>query len=310
MSAALARSGHVIEVDFRGVKVRREGDYLHATDMWRACGSDPSRKPYEWFRQKGTRELLAAAEGSDREGAALSVRSDAGAGSAGRGGNTWLHKRIAIAYACYLDPDFHLFVIDQFLDVAEGRSGIVRAEPSGDLSATQIALIDRVADRIAAPIVGALIKLENDVGAVAAEQARQAEAQRKLADEQRRLAEEQARQSDEMRLNRLAQEQKRRRLTNASKDDHRDAVAIMGGRCPCCFTTTIVIDGKAHGAEFDHFYASNQPDVEHTWLICKPCHAELTRGIAQRTERDPMFKAYQAARRRLPGRQHRIPQVA
>ena len=31
-------------------------------------------------------------------------------------------------------------------------------------------------------------------------------------------------------------------------------------------------------AEYDHFYASSAPDVEHTWLICKPCHLGLTTG--------------------------------
>lgn len=95
--------------DFRGARIRREGDYLHATDMWRACGADPSRKPYEWFRQKGTRDLLAAAERQAIGGHPIAspLRSDKGDG---RGGNTWLDKRVAIQYACYLDPAFAVFV--------------------------------------------------------------------------------------------------------------------------------------------------------------------------------------------------------
>lgn len=289
---------NVVFVTFREQNVRREGDYLHATDMWRACGSDPSRKPYEWFRQKGTRELLAAAERQMQEGAALShpIRSDS-AGGRGVGGNTWLHKRMAVAYATYLDPDFALFVYDVFLDAVEGRTAIVQAPPNdGELSATQIAIIETLADRIAGPIVGVLADVRGEVGVVR--------------DKVGMLAKVQSEQAEQIRALRLSVEHRRRRVSDSSKHEHIDSVAQMGGRCPCCFTATIVIDGRAMGAEFDHFYAASQPDVEHTWLICRSCHSSLTRGIAQRTEREPMFKAYHSARRRLPGRQQFLAKVA
>ena len=52
-------------------------------------------------------------------------------------------------------------------------------------------------------------------------------------------------------------------------------------------------------AEFDHFYASSSPDAEHTWLICKRCHAGLTTGRVPRDQREAEFRAYQSKRRRL-----------
>jgi hypothetical protein len=43
------------------------------------------------------------------------------------------------------------------------------------------------------------------------------------------------------------------------------------------------------------------PDAEHTWLICRPCHLDLTTGRVPRGQREAEFKAYQSKRRRLAG---------
>lgn len=96
----------------------------------------------------------------------------------------------------------------------------------------------------------------------------------------------------------------RKLLKGSTKAEHIDAVARMGGHCPCCRTAIVVIAGeKTSFADFDHFYQNSRPDADHTWLICRPCHNDLTFGRIPRDQREAEFRAYQQQRRRLPGRQ-------
>lgn len=99
----------------------------------------------------------------------------------------------------------------------------------------------------------------------------------------------------------------RRNLTEPTKRQHVDDISDLGGRCPCCGTATVVKDRtRTAFSDFDHFYQSSHPNPEHTWLICRPCHNDLTTGRVPRTEREKVFGAYQDQRRRLPGRQARL----
>jgi uncharacterized coiled-coil protein SlyX len=100
----------------------------------------------------------------------------------------------------------------------------------------------------------------------------------------------------------------RRNLTDKTKREHIDALALFGGKCPCCGTAQIICDDGTRSAfsQFDHFYDNQHPDAQHTWLICTPCHSDLTRSIASRTERRAEFDAYQNKRQRLPGRQIKL----
>ena len=96
----------------------------------------------------------------------------------------------------------------------------------------------------------------------------------------------------------------RRKLTAATKCSHVDAINLMGGRCPCCSEAIVIIDGGVSKfAQFDHFYANSQPNPDHTWLICTPCHSPLSSGKVPRDQREAEFRAYQQRRRRLPGQQ-------
>ena len=94
----------------------------------------------------------------------------------------------------------------------------------------------------------------------------------------------------------------RRRINPNIMTKHRQAVILMGGNCPCCGTKKIIDDhGTTIEAEYDHFYQNSLADELSTWLICKHCHADLTRGKTSRVSRDPEFKAYQSKMNRLPG---------
>jgi hypothetical protein len=109
--------------------------------------------------------------------------------------------------------------------------------------------------------------------------------------------------SIEARMNEIAQ-RGRRRIKDTTKGELVRDTDRLGGRCPCCGVTAVTQDGyRLPRAEFDHFYANSAPEANHCWLICIACHAELTRNVAKRDERNAEFQAFQAKRRRLPGAQ-------
>ncbi len=86
---------------FNGVDVRARGEMLSLTDMWRAAGEDPSKRPYEWARKEGA-DFIAHME------AVLNTPQERIlSASRGRSGATYAHWQIALAYAKYLSPEFH-----------------------------------------------------------------------------------------------------------------------------------------------------------------------------------------------------------
>ena len=98
---------------------------------------------------------------------------------------------------------------------------------------------------------------------------------------------------------------RRREITATTKAVHTRAVRLFGALCPCCAMVRVVDDEgrKVDSAQFDHFFAAQAPDIDHTWLICKGCHDDFTYSRVRRDERTSEFSGYQARRRRLPNAQ-------
>lgn len=96
-------------------------------------------------------------------------------------------------------------------------------------------------------------------------------------------------------------------ISDATKQQHIDAVKFMGGRCPCCSKNELFISEplSKHG-QFDHFFTNQYPSVDYTWLICIECHDNFTRNRYTRDQYAPEFNAYHNRRRRLPGAQTRL----
>ena len=89
---------------------------------------------------------------------------------------------------------------------------------------------------------------------------------------------------------RVAANVPRRPITDTTKRRHRDVVAALGGRCPCCGIVEVLDgDGKPDGAEYDHFYSRERREFADTWLICRSCH----RGMRDRAAYTVAFNAYQ-----------------
>lgn len=87
---------------YSDTSIGERGEMLCLTDMWRAAGADPSKRPIDWQRQDNPREFIEFIAST------LKVSQDHLLSSeAGRNGGTWAHWQIGMVYAKYLSPEFH-----------------------------------------------------------------------------------------------------------------------------------------------------------------------------------------------------------
>ncbi|MBL6459160.1 KilA-N domain-containing protein [Belnapia sp. T6] len=193
----------------------------------------------------------------------------------GRFGGTWAHWQLALSYARYLSPRFHRWcniVVRAAMEHLDGPEA--GEDPLLEHLLQQFRALHRrldTVDRHAADLMFLLLS------------------------------------SQDLLLG------KRRHFSSRSQAAIRAAVAAepFEGQCPCCQQTP-VLDAAGQplaGAEFDHFFHRGLNRPEHGWLICAPCHTELTRGgYLVRFMRMPEFRAFQGAvlehrRRAKPGGQ-------
>ena len=124
------------ELDFQGARVRLKGDALNLTDMWRAAGAPENKPPAIWQRQNQASEFIEfIAYTMSREHSLLIWTKE------GRGGGTWAHWQIGMAYAKYLSPALHAWF-----------NSIVRAHmerrATGSFQHQVIERLDRIEHRV------------------------------------------------------------------------------------------------------------------------------------------------------------------
>lgn len=111
--------------------IRRSGDYWCLTDMWRAIGSPAHQKPNDWLRLPEVMRFVAAVEeryhdDMKRENAGSSrILPSAVEARRGRNGGTWGHWQVALAYAKYLSPKFHMWANDMVRRVMDADPALV-----------------------------------------------------------------------------------------------------------------------------------------------------------------------------------------
>lgn len=87
---------------FNGVEIHDRNENLNLTDMWRASGSPSGRAPADWLALTSAKEFVACIEASYNAGiSGITTKK-------GNGGGTYAHWQIALAYAKYLSPEFHM----------------------------------------------------------------------------------------------------------------------------------------------------------------------------------------------------------
>lgn len=109
---------------FNGVQIHDKSEKLSLTDMWEASGSIGARKPSEWLRSAEAKHFisfLAETKGISEVGKShfgLVVTNKGGTNK----GQTWAHWQIALAYAKYLSPEFHMWCNQVVRAHMEGRA--------------------------------------------------------------------------------------------------------------------------------------------------------------------------------------------
>lgn len=109
------------ELVLNGQKISNDGkDMISLTDMWKAAGGPKNDDPAQWTRLPKTQLFIEVIEETLNMGKShiknTSKMTDFKGGNfpllktkRGRsGGGTWAHWQIALAYAKYLNPQFHM----------------------------------------------------------------------------------------------------------------------------------------------------------------------------------------------------------
>lgn len=111
-----------IRLYFKSSAIRDDAEFLCLTDMWRAAGSDESRRPSKWLETDSAAEFLKFIADSEGVRAADILRREHGNPRAGEGGATWAHWQLGMAYAQYLSPEFHAWCNDVVRKVMQGAA--------------------------------------------------------------------------------------------------------------------------------------------------------------------------------------------
>ena len=262
-------------LSYQGRPIRLQGTMLNLTDMWRAAGCPEHRRPTSWLILEETARFRAHARAhltEPDEPAGDNVVQDHiidlepdgfVATLRGRHGGTWAHWQLALSYARYLSPEFHLWCNTVVRRAMTWRVGPPVAEHD--------------------PLHRHLVQQFGDL-------------HRRLDNLERHAA-------DLMFLVLSAQDillDKRRDFSERSQATLARVTAAepFEGQCPCCSREPVLTEAgrPAPGAEFDHFFHRGLNRPEHGWLICTACHAELTYGgYLLRFLRLPEFRAFQGA---------------
>ena len=103
-------------------------DFINLTDMWKAAGSIPNKKPADWLRSPGAKEFLEYLEEFQGMGFSHTLHFVTnGNPKTGDGGSSWAHWQVALAYAKYLSPSFHAWGNSVIKATMESHSPTERA---------------------------------------------------------------------------------------------------------------------------------------------------------------------------------------
>jgi len=155
-------AGALVPLTYGGKPIHDRGEMVSLTDMWRAAGSDPSKQPAKWRELPSTRDF--AAHLAD----VILRKSEDGLFESRRGigGGTWGHWQLGLAYARYLNHDFHAWANT----VIRERMEEVRATPQITANPADPATVLQVIQHLQAQIavqgqrVAALDRLESAEG--------------------------------------------------------------------------------------------------------------------------------------------------
>jgi len=83
---------------------------ISLTDLWKAAGKKPVQQPKLWLQQDGAFNFIASVSASEKVAPSYLLKT-----KPGKGGGTFAHWQIALAYAKYLSPELHMAVNEVFM---------------------------------------------------------------------------------------------------------------------------------------------------------------------------------------------------
>lgn len=112
----MSRANMIVLAEYEGMRVTfDDAGWFNATSAAKRFG----KKPAEWLRLAETKKYVAALIRKGKVGEAHFARTVRG-GSVGASG-TWLHPRLAIRYAQWLDEDFAIWCDEQIERILKGK---------------------------------------------------------------------------------------------------------------------------------------------------------------------------------------------
>lgn len=95
-------------------RINFDADMVSLTDLWKEAGSIREKAPNYWLNQDSTKDFVEMATSMLNATQNCIIKS-----KRGKGGGTYAHKNIALAYAKYLDARLHVLVNEIFFQRIE-----------------------------------------------------------------------------------------------------------------------------------------------------------------------------------------------
>lgn len=108
---------------YNGEVINQREQMVSLTDMWRAAGSPANMEPYNWARKEGASFVAAVTVTHNLPDSQVMTKKR------GKSGATFAHWQIALAYAKYLNHEFHMWCNTVVRERMEGRSVSVGVLP-------------------------------------------------------------------------------------------------------------------------------------------------------------------------------------
>ncbi len=144
----------VVPLVYNGTLIHERHEMLSLTDMWKAARSPSGRAPADWLALASTKEFASAVEASFNAGkSGIKTKT-------GRGGGTYAHWQIALAYAKYLNPDFHMWCNEVVRRHMEGAPPQLPAGLTSDDRAAIGGIIKSIVTKAVAELVPDLVRAE------------------------------------------------------------------------------------------------------------------------------------------------------
>lgn len=125
---------HKLMLIVMGQPIRNKGELFSANDLWRIAGGNTGKNPGEWLKNNRTQEIINSISGRG-----ISLQHIYETHQRGVNQGVWLCEDLMYAYASWMNPEFHLFVIQCFKEYA--RAQITRMELRGESKALNNALM-------------------------------------------------------------------------------------------------------------------------------------------------------------------------